>query len=143
MVSTMVSHLHEILIEIFRAKPGLAAVLLDRTSRVDVPAFGKAHLSSGELNDIAPTEYRADAVVTLEDSDGPVLAIVIEVQLQPDKDKRRTWPAYVGTLYARVGCPIVLLVICPTRGVAKWCGKPIEFGRPSLTLTPVALGIAS
>ena len=140
MVSTMVSRLHELLIEMFREKPSLAAMLLDGTSRVDVPEFSKAHLSSGELNDVAPTEYRADAVITLEGSGGPVLAIVIEVQLKPDKDKRRTWPAYVGTLYARVGCPIVLLVICPTQKVANWCATPIDFGRPGLTLTPVVLG---
>jgi hypothetical protein len=105
-----------------------------------VPAFHKAQLSAGELTDVAPTEYRADAVVTLNVADNPVLAVVVEVQLRVDARKRRTWPAYVATLHARLGCPVMLLVVCSDPMVAEWCAKPVVIGDPGLVLTPVVLG---
>ncbi|HZN19336.1 MAG TPA: hypothetical protein VFB84_14345 [Micromonosporaceae bacterium] len=80
---------------------------------VAVPEFHKARLSAGDLTDVVPTEYRADAVVTLDVADTPVFAVVVEVQLRADARKRRTWPVYVTTVYARLGCPVVLLVVCP------------------------------
>ena len=102
--------------------------------------FEKACLTSSDVTDVAPTEYRADAVVTLTVEDTPVRAVVIEVQLRTDARKRRTWPAYVGTLYARLDCPVVLLVIAPEPRVAAWCARPTLVGEPGFVLTPVVLG---
>lgn len=139
----MPSHLHEVLIEMFRDRPALAADLLAGPLGVAVPEFEVASLSSGDLTDVVPTEYRADAVVTHTVDDQPVLAVVIEVQLRVDPRKRRTWPAYVATLYARLGCPVLLLVICPDRRVATWCANRIVVGEPGLVLTPIVLGPAA
>jgi hypothetical protein len=136
----MPSHLHEILIEMFRDRPTLAAELLRGPLHVTVPDFDEARLSASELTDVAPTEYRADAVVTLADEGSTVLAIVIEVQLRIDARKRRSWPAYVATLHARLGCPVVLFVVCPVQVVADWCAAAIVIGPPGSVLTPVALG---
>src|SRR4051794_33393542 len=75
----MPSHLHEVLIEMFRGRPALAAELLGGPLHVAVPDFHAARLSSGELTDVAPTEYRADAVVTLDGGQGgTVLAVVVD-----------------------------------------------------------------
>jgi hypothetical protein len=136
----MPSHLHEVLIEMFRDRPVLAAELLRGPLQVSVPDFEGARLSAGELTDVAPTEYRADAVVALHDRHRTVQAVVVEVQLRVDARKRRTWPAYVATLYARLDCPVVLLVVCPDQRVADWCAAPIVIGPPGSVLTPVALG---
>ncbi len=138
----MPSHLHEVLIEMFRDRPVLAVELLAGPLGVAVPAFDRAALSSAELTDVAPTEYRADLVVTLASGGAPVLAVVVEVQLRADARKRRTWPAYVATLYARLGCAVLLLVVCPDPAVARWCAAPIVVGEPGLVLTPVVLGPA-
>jgi len=138
----MPSHLHEVLVEMFRDRPVLAAELLAGPLGVAVPSFQRASLSSGELTDVAPTEYRADAVVTLTVEDIPVLAVVVEAQLRTDPRKRRTWPAYVATLHARLGCPVLLLVLCPDPAVAAWCAAPIVVGDPGLVLTPLVLGPA-
>jgi len=124
----------------FRDQPKLAAELLRGPLHIPVPDFDEARLSAGELTDIAPTEYRADAVITLVDQGSVVLAVVIEVQLRIDRQKRRSWPAYVATLHARLGCPVVLLVVCPVQTVADWCTPPISIGPPGSVLTPVALG---
>src|SRR5436305_1943543 len=106
----MPSRRHEVLIEMFRERPALAADLLAGSLGVSVPEFQKAQLSAAELTDVAPTEFRADAVVTLNVDDAPVFAVVVEVQLRIDARKRRTWPAYVATLHARLDCPAMLLV---------------------------------
>lgn len=137
------SLLHEGLLQLFRDHPALAAELLDGQLRVGVPNFAAARLASSDLNQVTPTEYRADAVVTLDGARGPVLAVVVEVQLGTDTDKRYTWPAYVATLQARLRCPVVLLVLCPEQRIANWCAAPLANnppGLPGLVLTPVVLG---
>lgn len=140
--ASMPSHLHETLVEMFRDRPALAAEVLAGPLGVAVPAFERAILSSSELTDVVPTEYRADAVVTLTVDDAPVLAVVVEAQLRVNARKRQTWPAYVATLHARLGCPVALLVVCPDPVVATWCAAPIVVSDPGLVLTPVVLGPA-
>jgi hypothetical protein len=136
----MPSRLHETLIEMFRDRPAFAAELLGQTLRIPVPEFDEAHLSSADLTNVVPTEYRADAVVTLTQAGALALAVIIEVQLRVDGRKRLSWPAYVATLYARMGCPVALLAICPTPAVAEWAATPIAIGPPGSMMLPVALG---
>jgi hypothetical protein len=139
-VVAMPSYLHEVLIKMFQDRPALVADLLVGPLGIGVPAFESAHLSAGELADVTPTEYRADAVVTLNVADRPVFAVVIEVQLGADGRKRYAWPVYVATLYARLRCPAMLLVLCPDPAVAAWCAQPVVVSDPGLVLTPVVLG---
>lgn len=74
----------------------------------------------------------------LEDQ-APVLGIVVEVQLAPDKDKRFVWPVYATNLRARLKCPVCLLVITDDDRVARWAAKPIELGGGN-QFVPVVLG---
>lgn len=126
----------------FRDRPALAADLLTGPLGITVPAFEQARLSAGELTDVAPTEYRADAVVTLNAAGKPVLGVVVEVQLSRDDRKRFVWPVYVSTLRARLRCPVMLLILCPHSGVATWCAEPIEIGPIGPVYTPLVLGPA-
>jgi hypothetical protein len=141
-VTPMPSYLHEVLVEMFRDRPALAAELLTGPLGLSVPLFGRARVFSADLTNVAPTEYRADAVVTLSVGDAPVLGVVVEVQLSDDGRKRRSWPAYVATLYARLGCPVELLVVCPDPVDAAWCGTPIAVNGSGFVLTPQVLGPA-
>jgi hypothetical protein len=135
----MPSHVHEALVELFRARPGLAVELL--AGLVALPEHGRASLESGDLTELAPTEYRADAVVVLRGpGDRALWALVVEAQLRRDPDKRWSWPAYVATLRARLRCPVTLLVVCPDRSVAAWCAVPIELGGPGTALGQVVIG---
>ncbi|MDN5747480.1 MAG: hypothetical protein L0H64_02985 [Pseudonocardia sp.] len=141
----MPSSLHEALIEIFRQRPSLAAELLDDVLGMRVPAHEQARAEPGDLNDLAPTEYRADAVVVptaaqTTTAQTPVLGVVVEVQLRRDQDKRWSWPVYLATLRARLRCPTVLLVVCVDAAVAAWCAAPVELGHPGSRLTPLVLG---
>ncbi len=136
----MPSSLHEALIEIFRQRPSLAAELLAGALGVELPVYELARLESGEFTDLAPTGYRADAVVVLTAAQIPVLAVVVEVQLGRDPDKRWSWPVYLATLRGRLRCPAVLLVVCVDPTTAAWCAVPIELGHPGARLCPLVLG---
>jgi hypothetical protein len=139
----MPSTLHEVLIEMFRYRPSLAAKLLVELFGVDLPAWQRAQMDPGDLTELVPTEYRADAVVTLNTGDRPVLAVVVEAQLGRDDRKRYSWPVYLATLRARLRCPTVLLVMCPDPATAGWCATPIELGHPGWVLRPLVLGPAT
>ena len=135
----MPSMLHEALILLFQNRPTLAPELLRDALGVDVPPYTEARIESAELKQIVPTEYRADLVVLLVDG-RPVMAIVVEVQLGPDDDKRWTWPIYLAALRARLRCPVTLLVVTHTASTTRWASQPIDLGHPGFTLRPLVLG---
>jgi hypothetical protein len=133
------SSLHEVLIELFRQRPALAVELLVSAFGVELPEHREVRVESGECTDLSPTQYRADAVVVLTDPARVALAVVVEVQLGRDENKRWSWPVYLATLRARLRCPVVLLVVCVDQATATWCGRPIEFGHPGARLVPLVL----
>lgn len=130
---------HEGLLLLFRNRPTLAPELLREALGVSLPAYTEARVESAELTEVVPTEYRADLVVLLLEGK-PVFAIVVEVQLARDEDKRKTWPLYLTSLRSRVGCPTALLVVAPEAAVARWCARPIELGHPGFVLQPLVTG---
>jgi hypothetical protein len=124
----------------FRDQPAFVADVLGDVLGITIPDYTEALVPSSDLTEVAPTEYRADAVVTLSDDSGLVLAVIVEAQLRIDARESQTWPVYVATLHASLGCPIILLSVCPTPAVASWCAEPIVICTPGLTLTPIVLG---
>ncbi|WP_280265641.1 hypothetical protein [Nocardia wallacei] len=137
----MPSALHEVLADLFRQRPRLAADLLQLVPDVALPDFTDARLECGDFPDIDPTEYRADAVVVLTQGQTPMLAIIVEAQLRPDSDKTWSWPVYLTTLRARLHSSVVLLILCPNDRTAAWCRTPIPLA-PGCVLTPVVIGPA-
>lgn len=135
----MPSMAHEILLDLFKNRPSLAAEILIEVLGFPLPAYTEARLASADLTEIQPAEYRADAVVLLLDQDNPVRVIIVEVQLAVDARKRLSWPAYVTVSRAIHGCPAGLLVVAPEPIVAGWCSEPIETGVPGFVLRPPVL----
>ncbi|MFI9510484.1 hypothetical protein [Nocardia sp. NPDC052566] len=135
----MPSALHEALVDLIRRRPEFAAELLTLVSDVELPEFDHARTECGDFPDINPTEYRADGVVVLATGTTPVLGVVIEAQLRPDKDKSWSWPVYLTTLRSRLRCPTALLVLCLNKSTAAWCREPIEVA-PGFVLVPMVLG---
>jgi hypothetical protein len=66
--------------------------------------------------------------------------VIVEVQLQADRDKLLSWPVYVTTLRAKFACAAVLLVVAPDRDVETWARQPIELGHPGFRLMPIVIG---
>jgi hypothetical protein len=124
----VVSTLHEVLVELFRRRPELAPELLRLCANTRIPGE-RAESASADLTQLAPTEYRADAVVVMRDANGKALhALVVEVQLYIDKKKELSWPVYVTALRARLECPVTLLVVAPETAVAAWAARQIYVG---------------
>lgn len=135
----MPSQLHESHLLLFRNQPTLAAELIRGVLGAQLPSFREARVVSADLTDMTPTEYRADMVIELTDANGPVHAIIVEVQLSPVARKRFVWPAYVATLRARLECPVSLLVVTADDAVARWAAKSVSMGGLH-QFTPYVLG---
>lgn len=130
---------HEGLALLFRHNPSLATTLVG--ARMPVPDHAQVQIDDAALGDIAPTEYRADAVVTIRDQAGALMrALVTEIQLGRDNDKRYTWPVYIASLRARLRCPVNLMVIAVDPALADWCAQPIDLGDQGFVLKPWVIG---
>lgn len=136
----MLSIAHEILLDLFKNRPSLAAEILDEVLGIPLPAYTEARITSNDLTEIRPAEYRADAVVLLLRDGRPVRVVIVEVQLATAPPKRFSWPAYVAVARAVHGCPVALLIVAPDPAVAGWCAEPIEMGIPGFVLRPPVLG---
>lgn len=130
---------HEALLLLFRNRPELAPELLREALHVPLPEYADVRVESAELTEVAPAQYQADLVILLGKDEQPVLAIVVEVQLQPDARKRYTWPLYATSLRARLECPACVLVVTPSESVAGWARTEIELG-PGGRFEPLVLG---
>ncbi len=136
----MLSLEHEFLVDLFRQRPVLALELLRACAGIDLETV-TVEPGSIDLSQVVPTEYRSDALSVARDERGEAVAAVIaEVQLQTDADKRRTWPLYVAAARASLRCPVILLVLAPDPAVARWASEPIELGHPGFCLRPLAAG---
>jgi hypothetical protein len=127
----MVSLLHEGVIKLVRDHPAFAADLLGDVLELKLPHFRRAQLVDVTLTELAPVEYRADAVVVFTRK-RPVFGVIIEAQLRPDRAKRLTWPLYAVAARAREQCPFVVLVVTPSAATARWAARAIDLGGGNL-----------
>jgi hypothetical protein len=135
----MPSMAHEILVDLFKNRPQLAAEILVEVLGFPLPDYTEARITSADLTEIQPAEYRADIVVLLLEDGAPVRVIIVEVQLTSVPQKRWSWPAYAAVARAVHRCPVALLVVAPDPSVAAWCAEPIETGMPGFVLCPHVL----
>jgi hypothetical protein len=135
----MPSEQHEGLVELFAASPELALTALRDWLRIDLPHWTEVETVDTNANRAQPLERRADLAHVLSDGGKPVLAVVVEVQRQVDDTKRWSWPYYAATMSARYCCQSVLLVVTPSRRVARWAADPLDTG-PRNVFWPVVLG---
>jgi len=132
---------HEALVQLVRNAPAMIPRLLWPDRQVDAAS---THVTATEFVDLNFAEYRADAVLLFgEDPKVPSMAFVVEAQTAIDPRKRFTWPLYVAGPRARLGCPVVLVVLTLDHEVARWCAEPIDLGEGCGIITPQVLGPAS
>lgn len=133
----MPSFTHECLVDLFRARPLLAAELLGWAGLVRLGAVQEVRLLESSLTVPTPTELRADGVLWLRGDDE--LSAILEVQLRPDPQKRRSWPMYLASQHARRAAPSLILVLTLDEATAAWAAAPIHLG-PGSVVTPVVFG---
>lgn len=141
----MPSPRHEILVELFRHRPGLLLALLALVAPGLVPDIPGAVLlpAPGEVTGVHHAQYRADLVLhrVARDAAGPVHAFILEVQLAPDPDKHFTWPMHAAGVGARERCPVTLVVLAVDERTARWAAAPrsLTTGGPAV-VAPVVIG---
>lgn len=131
--------MHEALTSLFRDNPHLVTQLLGE--RLPMPERPMLALEDTAFADITPVDYRADAVIRIDDGQGGLAcALIIEVQLGQDPGKRYSWPRYIAALRHQLRCDVDLAIIAPDRAVSVWCAQPIVMGHQGFVLKPWVVG---
>ncbi|MCR9159029.1 MAG: hypothetical protein NXI35_00005, partial [bacterium] len=141
----MPSLLHEVLADMLRQHPYVAAVLVERMTGLPLSSM-EASTSDANWSELEPAELRADLVLELREAGEakPSLGLIVEVQLRRDDRKRWTWPTYLVGLRRRLQCPMLLVVLTPDAAVGAWAKRPIHLGPLGLsTVQPLVLGPAT
>jgi hypothetical protein len=116
---------HDSANELFRENPELAGHILRDLMGVDLPPELPLSLAPGDFTDRPSRDLIADTVIVAGSAEHPARGIIVEIQQNRDKDKRRQWPRYAAAMWLRHDCPVDLLVICPDEATARWYAEPI------------------
>jgi len=81
----MPSQLHEILVDIFRQDPALAALLLRDVFNVALAEGLEPTIAEPNFSEMVPTEARTDLLITFGRDAATELVLIVEVQLRPDR----------------------------------------------------------
>ena len=123
----MPSSRHEAIIDLLREQPQVL-----RRALQGVLEFGGDVVSIDDKSESFGTSQgavrAADLVLRFSDGTYDTLSVVVEVQLDIKPGKLRSWPLYATAQRARLGVPAVVVVITPSRAVAKWAAEPIDLG---------------
>jgi hypothetical protein len=93
-----------------------------------------------ELNEAKPSVRQADFVALIREAEGtPASVVVVEMQLEIDDDKPKSWAHYITYLAARYDVPVFLIVLTASERVAAWVTEGHAVG-PHLRLAPLVLG---
>src|SRR3954469_5229567 len=91
----MLSMAHEILVDLFKNRPSLAAEILVEVLGLSLPDYTEARIASADLTETQPAEYRADIVVLLFHYGVPVRVVIGGVKRAPAPGRPLIGPAYV------------------------------------------------
>jgi hypothetical protein len=116
---------HEAPILILREHPEVLAELL--ATQAQVPEHEAIRIEDANFSQTMSAEYRSDLALSLRNRTGQVvLGVLLEVQSAIDADKLWSWPVYATTFRARLRCRVELVVLTPSRSVARWASQPVE-----------------
>ncbi|MBI5482545.1 MAG: hypothetical protein HY906_27060 [Deltaproteobacteria bacterium] len=133
----MPSARHELLVDFLRDHPRLVPALACRV--LGRKYRGRAAVRDAEFSQAVPPQRSADLVLELGPH-APWRGIIVEVQLGCSARKRLGWPLYAAALRARLGGPVLLVVVAPNARVASWARQPISLGQPDSSFVPFGLG---
>ena len=128
----MPSLLHKAMTDLVGDTPALAV-------RLAFPDWARDTLAEVRPTELAQSSLVADLVLRLG-GPPPTHTLVVEVQLKVDREKRFVWPAYVSAAHHRYKLPVTLLVVTPSRRVARAARAPLSFDGHGPTLRPLVIG---
>ncbi len=131
---------HEALVQLIRAAPQALVRLLPPSLGLAGPVAAIVQVTADELVDLHLAEYRSDVVVVLGDAKAPNAGLINEVQTSFDADKRWTWPVQAAGLWARLRCPVAIVVFAFDDAVAATYRQTIDLGWGLIKVTPIVIG---
>jgi len=114
-----------------------------RTLGLALPTPDMVSVISGDVTEIRPLERRIDTLLRCDVADGQSYLVLIEAQRSCDNDKPYSWMYYLAYLADRYKLPVLLLVVCQDRRVARWASQPFKRGAgawAALTLRALVVG---
>lgn len=138
----MVKSPHESLHRIFRRDPALFAHTMSRLFGMAIAEPTSIEVLNSDCTEMEPLERSVDSPIMVHSATGDYV-VALEVQLEPDHDKRRRWPYYVAYLHDKYDCPVSLVVICQKHTTAKWAREPIVVGFqewPTMVVRAIVVG---
>jgi hypothetical protein len=134
----MPSQAHAVLVDLFRQSQSLTLDLL-RTAGVQVRNWQPTIVDS--TRPVTSSDYHVDLAVRCSDGRRKTrLLVLVEIQLQTDRDKLRSWPLYQAAARAQYECDACLLVVALTERVARWARKPIPLGPGGSVFRAIVFG---
>jgi hypothetical protein len=134
----MPSQAHAVLVDLFRESRSLALDLL-RTAGVEVGEWKPAVVDP--TLPVTSVDYHVDLVVRCDDDHEQTrLLVLVEIQLQVDQDKLRTWPLYQAAARAQYPCNACVLVVALGEDVAQWARTPVPLGPGGSVFRAIVFG---
>lgn len=126
-VVDVVSSSHEALHRIFHHDSEMLSKTF-RTLGLALPTPDTVSVVSGDVTEIRPLERRIDTLLRCETVDGEAYLVLVEAQRSCDDDKTYSWMYYIAYLADRYKLPVLLLVVCQDKRVARWASQPFKRG---------------
>jgi hypothetical protein len=136
----MPSKRHEALRVFFGENPKL---LLELLPCVGLPkVVGRVRVRMGDSNLTMPeSQVRlADVVAIFEQKEESLFALIVEIQLSQDPDKKFTWIHYLATLHDTLRSFVCLYAVVPDLKDALWAAQPSKTFQPGTDFTPFVIG---
>jgi hypothetical protein len=130
LVAKMLTENHALLKQLLREGCGLELQTL-------APLSG-----SEQVRNLQHPEYRSDGVLFEVDGDDVMSVSVLEPQFRKHPDKRFAWPLYMAGYRAQYRVPVRIIVVTPSRAVARWAAEPIVLDDGSSVIVPIVIGPA-
>jgi hypothetical protein len=135
----MPSQAHAVLVDIFRSAPGLTVDLLQALG-IEVALPESTRLLDPTFPVTSP-DYLVDLAIACDDAAGaPRLVVLVEVQLEIDPAKLRSWPLYLAAAGARFKCDACVLVVAIDPRVEAWAAAPVALGPSGSVFRALVLG---
>jgi hypothetical protein len=116
------SAIHTALVEMLEAHPEALAYLLELHGN---PPAGRLIPTTGTRTKTLTLERRVDRAYLVGSRKTPLGFVLAEVQLDPDDEKRFSWPLYVELGRSRYRCEGALVVLTVSEAVRRWIERTI------------------
>ncbi|MGD0558225.1 MAG: hypothetical protein ABSA93_24995 [Streptosporangiaceae bacterium] len=130
---------HQALLELMKMFPATLLSLVEPDLQIGYPVQGPL---TARVSDCDAYGLRIDSRLDYfqpGDTD-PVLAIVVEVQLDREDDLRWRLCPYVGFTSHDARCATDIVVLCGNRALAKSLARPMLIGARGSNITPLPIG---